>query len=388
VDYKAFLSKTETLVLPYFGGTRVDTSDKRLRIDLDKSRVENLTPGWWQFQVEGRNAYPTERASPTDLSVLPAVRGHWVNGWVVIDGRSLARIAFPPDDEPAPLSRVTARRWYSHDLLFDSTDFEDDAELAARAALEDRRPLTDVKGVVPSLRTAFGIALGTQLARELDVDITPRELLGDAVRIADAGRETVRAMFQAILDERVRAAEEARRAAERAALERRLRIEEAEARERIAGVIVSARPLERGGRRPDAREGRAGRNRRKDNNDPARRADVRSIKQALACCRRVFSRAARRSTSRTRWTAPASSRCAMPRRCRSTIRASASRARTACSPSTRCPPSSGRRSRSRTSTSRGAHEGTFATAELAARTTRSLLPHRQGRRDPMVRRER
>jgi hypothetical protein len=273
VDYKAFLSKTETLVLPYFGGTRVDTSDKRLRIDLDKSRVENLTPGWWQFQVEGRNAYPTERASPSDLSVLPAVRGHWVSGWVVIDGKTLARIPLPPEDEPSPLSRVTARRWYSHDLLFDSTDFEDDAELDARAAFEERRPLTDVKGVVPSLRTAFGIALGITLARELDVDITPPELVRDAVRIADAGRETVRAMFQAIIDERNRAAEEARRRAEQEAIAARLRIEEAAARERIAGAIVSARPLERGGRRPDAREGRAGRNRRKDNNDVARRAD-------------------------------------------------------------------------------------------------------------------
>jgi hypothetical protein len=273
VDYKAFLAKTETLVLPYFGGTRVDTSDKRLRIDLDKSRVDNLTPGWWQFQVEGRNAFPVKRATPTDLSMLPAVRGHWVSGWVVIDGRSLARLSLPPDDEPAPLSRVTARRWYSHDLLFDSTDFEDDAELAARAALEERRPLTDVKGVVPSLRVAFGIALGIQLAGELDVDITPRELVGDAVRIADAGRETVRAMFQGIIDERNRAAEEARRRAEQEAIAARLRIEEAERRERVAGAIASARPLERGGRRPDAREGRAGRNRRKDNNDPARRAD-------------------------------------------------------------------------------------------------------------------
>jgi hypothetical protein len=273
VDYKAFLSKTEMLVLPYFGGTRVDTSDKRLRIDLDKSRVENLTPGWWQFQVEGRNAYPTERASPTDLSMLPAVRGHWVSGWVVLDGRSLARISFPPEDEPSPLSRVTARRWYSHDLLFDSTDFEDDAELVARAALEERRPLTDVKGVVPSLRTAFGIALGMTLARELDVEITPPELVRDAVRIADAGRETVRTMFQAILDERERAAREARERAEREAIAARLRIEEAEARECIAGAVVSARALERGGRRPDAREGRAGRNRRKDNSDPARRAD-------------------------------------------------------------------------------------------------------------------
>jgi hypothetical protein len=41
----------------------------------------------------------------------------------------------------------------------------------------------------------------------------------------------------------------------------------------LAGAIASARGLERGAGRPDAREGRAGRNRRKDANSPARRAD-------------------------------------------------------------------------------------------------------------------
>ena len=271
MDYKAFLAKQETLVLPYFGGTRVDTSTKRLRVDLEKH--PELAPGWWQFQVDGRNATPVERATPIDLSMLPAVRGHWVSGWVVVDGRTLAHISFPPEDEPAPLSRVTARRWYSNDLLFDSIDFEDDAELGARAAFEERRPLTEVKGVVPSLRVAFGIALGLQLARELDVEVTPRELVSDAVRIADAPRDTRHTMFQAILDERARVAEEARRRAEQEAIAARLRMEESEAAHRIAGVIASAQPLERGGRRRDAHEGRTGRNRRKDNSDPARRAD-------------------------------------------------------------------------------------------------------------------
>src|SRR6185436_1294354 len=52
----------------------------------------------------------------------------------------------------------------------------------------------------------------------------------------------------------------------------RLRIEEAAARERIAGAIVSARHVERGTGRRDRGEGRAGRNRVKDRT-PARRAD-------------------------------------------------------------------------------------------------------------------
>src|SRR5262245_7782048 len=162
VDYKSFLKQAgETVVLPYFGGTRVDDAKRRLHVEGE------LAPGWWQFQIDGRRAVAKQPASPVELSTLPAVRGHWVSGWVVVDGKQLARIALPPDDEPAPLSRITARRWYSNDLLFDTTEFEDDAELAARTALEERRPLGDVKGVVPSLRAAFAYALGMTVAHEL-----------------------------------------------------------------------------------------------------------------------------------------------------------------------------------------------------------------------------
>ena len=164
MDYKAFLKKpaseVETLVLPYFGGTKVDTKDRRFSVEGE------LAPGWWRFQIDGRRAVSPETAHAADLpelSVLPAVRGHFFNGWVVVDGKQMGRIPLTPDDEPAPLSRVTARRWYSNDLLFDTTEFEDDAELAARTALEERRPLGDVKGVVPSLRAAFGYALGMAL---------------------------------------------------------------------------------------------------------------------------------------------------------------------------------------------------------------------------------
>jgi len=241
VDYKAFLSKTETLVLPYFGGTRVDALDRRLRVHAEAT--DGFAPGWWRFQVDGRNAVPKEQAPAADLpdlGALPAVRGHWVSGWVVIDGKQLARIAFPPDDEPPPLSRVTARRWYSGDVLFDTIDFEDDAEVTARRALEERRPLGDVKGVVPSLRAAFGYALGMTLARELDIDVTPRELTPRVVAIADGGREVVREMFTALLEQRRREAEEARR-----------RAEEAEAAARLATAVKGARVIQRRGTRHD-----------------------------------------------------------------------------------------------------------------------------------------
>lgn len=247
MDYKAFLKKpqaeVEKLVLPYFGGSKVDTKDRRFGVEGE------LAPGWWRFQIEGRRAVSPETAHAADLpdlSALPAVRGHFFNGWVVVDGKHMGRIPLPPDDEPPPLSRITARRWYSSDLLFDTTEFEDDAELAARTALEERRPLGGVKGVVPSLRAAFGYALGMALARELDVEVSPRELAPRVVQIADGGRPVVAAMFATLVEQRRREAEEARR-----------RAEEAAAAERLAAAAKGARVVQRRGTR----------------HDPARRAD-------------------------------------------------------------------------------------------------------------------
>ncbi len=224
MDYKAFLAPRDPIVLPYFGGSRVDAADRRLRIE------QPLAPGWWRFQIDGRRAVPLEPTSPTELGSLPIMRGHWTDGWVVVDGRQLGRIALPLDDEPAPLSRVVARRWYSNDLLFDTTEFEDDAELAARAALEQRRPLGETKGITPSLRAAFGYALGLVVARELGIAITLRELTPRVVAIADGGREVVVAMFEALLAQRRREAEAARQ-----------RTAEAEAAVRLAGAVAGAR---------------------------------------------------------------------------------------------------------------------------------------------------
>ena len=238
MDYKAFLTPkhTEPVVLPYFGGTRVDAAERRLRVETE------LAPGWWRFQIAGRRAVPMEPASPGELGSLPVMRGHWVGGWIVVDGKTLGRVALPPEDEPAALSRVACRRWYSNDLLFDTTEFEDDAELAARAALEERRPLGDIKGIVPSLRAAFGYALGIVLARELSIEVSLRELTPRVVQIADGGRAVVTGMFEALLEQRRREAEELRR-----------REEEAQAARRLAGAVKGARVIQHRGHNPQQR---------------------------------------------------------------------------------------------------------------------------------------
>lgn len=207
-DFRRFLAPKEPVVLPYFGGTRVDAMDRRLRISGE------LAPGWWRFRIDGRRAVAIEPAPPGELGGLPAVRGHWVDGWIVVDGRQLARVALPPDDEPAPLARVTARRWYSGDLMFDAIEFEDDAEVAARQALEELRSIGELRGVVPSLRTAFGLALGAAFAREAGLAISVRELLPRVVGFADRGREAARTWLDDVAAERRRAEEDARRRAE------------------------------------------------------------------------------------------------------------------------------------------------------------------------------
>lgn len=212
-DFREFLAARDPIVLPYFGGTRVDAADRRLRLDGE------LAVGWWRFRIEGRRAVPVEPASHAPLDALPRVRGHWVEGWIVVDGRQLVHVALPPDDEPPTLARVCARRWHSGDLVFESLEFEDDAELEARRALEERRPIGELRGAVPSLRVAFGIALGGAVARELGVAISVCELASRAVEVADRGRAAMREWLEELAAERRRAEEAARRRAEELRLE-------------------------------------------------------------------------------------------------------------------------------------------------------------------------
>jgi hypothetical protein len=214
-DFRAFLGVKDSCVLPYFGGTRVDTAERRLRVSGERE----LEPGWWKFRIEGRRAVPVEPASAAELDALPRLRGHWVDSWIVMDGRQLVRVALLPEDEPPALARTFGRRWYSGDVLFDALDFDDDAEVAARTALDEQRPLGELRGVVPSLRVAFGVALGSVIAGELGVPVSVRELVPRAVAIAERGRDGVREWLDELAAERQRAAEETRRRAEQLRLE-------------------------------------------------------------------------------------------------------------------------------------------------------------------------
>lgn len=248
MDYRAFLGRKEPVVLPYFGGSRVDAADRRLHLHVEKDAA--IEPGWWRFVIDGRRAIPQERAEAVDLGALPAMRGHWVSGYVVASGRELGRIALPPEEEPAELARVMARRWYSGELLLESVDFEDDAELEARRALEDRRALGDVKGVVPSLRAAFAYALGTAVARELRVPVTLRELAPRLVAIADGGADAVRARLDELVAERraaLAAVEARRREAEAAARERARLAELGRRQQELRSVATQARERVRHG---------------------------------------------------------------------------------------------------------------------------------------------
>jgi len=204
VDYRSFLAPPDPIVLPYFGGSRVEAADRRLRL------AEPVEPGWWRFRVEGRRAVALEPAEPVDLSDRPAVRGHHAAGWLFASGRDIHRIALPPAEEPAPLARVTGRVWHSGDLLLDSIDFEDEAEEAARRALEEGQGIAEVRGVSPSLRAAFGFALADSVGRELDVPISPREAGGRVQQLAAGGREAATGLLRELAEERRQSDVEAR----------------------------------------------------------------------------------------------------------------------------------------------------------------------------------
>jgi hypothetical protein len=191
VDYRKFLGRTESMVLPYLGGASIDAPDRRLRV------AARPAPGWYACQIEGRNAALLAPAAAPDLSGLPAVRGHLSGAWLFAEGPSASPVMlFPDGDEPEPLSACTARRWYSDDLLFDGVEFDAGPEPDARLSLEEQAPLT-APGAPPSLRAAYGFALCSAVARELRLRVSPVEVLGLLAGFARLGRaETERALLR------------------------------------------------------------------------------------------------------------------------------------------------------------------------------------------------
>jgi hypothetical protein len=241
VDYRKFLGKVESAVLPYLGGGTVDAPSRRLRV------ATPVRPGWWRFEVQGRVATAREPAGPEGLDGLPRVRGHVWGSRLVREGAVAEPLELMPEEEPPRLALVSARRWHDGSLLFDGLEFEGEAEDAARRALEEGQSLSGAKGVSAALRAAFGYALLEAASRALAIRFAPAEVRARVLDVAEGGREKAEACLRHLVAEReahlrARAAREARTQEER---------EAARVREYAAGWVSEAqRRVEAGSASP------------------------------------------------------------------------------------------------------------------------------------------
>jgi len=196
LDYRKFLGKTSTQVLPYFGGRHVHVESRRYSVAVEQP------PGWYHFRLEGRAATPVERAEPPDLSRLPSVRGHFARGWLFGGGRVLERIELVPAEEPPVLAPVVTRRWSSEELVFDAVELESESEELCRQALEEGRGIDVIKNVGSSLRAAFGYALAARVGERLEVGISPREAMRAVLTLASEGAPGAERLLGELREER------------------------------------------------------------------------------------------------------------------------------------------------------------------------------------------
>jgi hypothetical protein len=203
VDYRKFLGKEEERVLPYLGGAFLHAADRRLRL-----ATEPKAQGWYRFRVKGREATLLGPAEPEALESLPSVRGHLVGDRLVREGAVAEHLHFLPEEEPPRLTPARARRWHSGELLFDTLDFESEAEEAARRALEEDTSLAQVKGVPATLRSAFSYAVLEAESRRLGIPAVPRELRPHLGPVSERGRPEAERALRALAAERMLAARE------------------------------------------------------------------------------------------------------------------------------------------------------------------------------------
>jgi hypothetical protein len=205
-DYRRFLAAPVEEVYPYFGGPFVETGERRLRL------VGDAEPGYWRFEVSGRNARPLAAVEPPDLSGLPAVRGYAVAAYLVSAGGTAERLGLAPPDEPLPFTPIVARRWPTGELLFDVWDFESGVEDEVRRAYDDRSTLAAVRGASAALRAAFGYAVLLRTAREVGVPARPVESRAHLAALADEGEPAARRVLGLLDAERAAERETARTA--------------------------------------------------------------------------------------------------------------------------------------------------------------------------------
>jgi hypothetical protein len=196
VDYRKFLGKVESAVLPYFGGVSVDAPSRRLRVSTPPA------PGWWRFDVQGRTATAREPAGPEGLDGLPLIRGHLWGTRLVREGAVAEPVHLLPEEEPPRFSPVRARRWHDGSLVFEEVEFEGEAEGTARLLLEEGRTLAEVKAVPASLRAAFGYAMLEGASRMLGIRFSPAEVRGQVLSVSEGGRPAAEARLRALVSER------------------------------------------------------------------------------------------------------------------------------------------------------------------------------------------
>ncbi|RKH82517.1 hypothetical protein D7Y21_28225 [Corallococcus sp. AB045] len=198
MDYRKLLGKVESAVLPYFGGGTVHAPSRRLRV------TQPVAPGWWRFEVKGREATAREQVSPEGMEALPRVRGHVWGTRLVREGAVAEPLALMPEEEPPRLSPVTARRWHDGTLLFEGVEFEGEAEETARRALEEDRALGDARGVSASLRAAFGFAVLEAVSRGTGIPFAPVEARARVLDVAREGRAEAERCLRRLAEERAR----------------------------------------------------------------------------------------------------------------------------------------------------------------------------------------
>lgn len=232
MDYRKFLGKRETLVLPVLDPERrsLNAPGRRLRLlpartgpGHGQDAAPPLQKGWWRFVIEGRGARPEAPCEAPPLDDLPAVRGHLLlysdrpgEAHLMREGAVAEPLHLLPEEDPPLFSPCLARRWHGGELIFASLEFETGPEEAARLALEEGRSLAQERGVPATLRAAFGFALARAVSRAAQVPLSPLEVRGRVLAIAEEGRPAAEALVAHLVEERERAARAAQQAVEEA----------------------------------------------------------------------------------------------------------------------------------------------------------------------------
>ncbi len=155
--------------------------------------MEPGEPGWFTFEIEGRNA---KRVGPADpaLEGLPKLRGVLV-GDLLFCGTP-ERVMLMPADEPAMFASCTCHKWHDGTIVFGELDFEGEVEEATRTAFAEHRTIEWVKGASSQLRAAFGWAMVVRASREKNIPCSVREAWPRLGEIADEGDAAAFALLE------------------------------------------------------------------------------------------------------------------------------------------------------------------------------------------------